>query len=242
MCVYSRLSLAWSSWDFVTSNAARVVSRSCFEMAAEPARATSRSKSLFGLVVVGLGGIKLHLVIAGINLDQKLAFFDVIIVVDQDALDRIGKLGADGHHVSLDEGIVGRFVVERVDIEVETHDQRDDDDHAETETQEKSFLRRSLGRGLLALVIRRGFFLRGWRGLGGFVDFFRFGGHRERVVRGRARLGETDFLRAFMALSRPWKIQRYDRRVSRRRGSDVDRSGKDGKSSRGNGRSEGIGR
>jgi len=75
--------------------------------------------------------VQSHLVIAWVDLDEELALLDLVIVIDQHIADGIGKFRADRDDVTFGEGIVGRFVVERVDQDADSPDRGHQDNQAE---------------------------------------------------------------------------------------------------------------
>ena len=68
-----------------------------------------------GIGVVGLGLVELGAERRRVDLDQELARRHRLVVVDRNLRHPPRDLGRDAHHVGVDEGIVGRFVVAGVE-------------------------------------------------------------------------------------------------------------------------------
>ena len=116
-----------------------------------------------GLIDLGLLGRNLRLEIVDIGL-RLIALRDVIAIVEAGKLgagldflvighrhvdDGGGDLGADLHRAGIDEGIVGRFVVPR--MQPPQHDRQDDDGAGDDDGQNQAPPFAQLGeeRGLL---------------------------------------------------------------------------------------------
>ena len=88
----------------------------------------------FGLVEIGKGALKRHVVRARVQFDQQVTGFDGLIIIDPDFQGQTGHARADLMHMRRGVGVIGRnmglFVVVECqprDDEHSQHDQRQDD-------------------------------------------------------------------------------------------------------------------